>query len=57
MEHDLPSTFASRRVLIIDRSDENRAVLRTLLERRGAEILESREAPRAMARRTPVTSI
>ena len=33
-----------RRVLIVDRSDDSRAVLRTALERRGVEILEATQA-------------
>ena len=35
---------AHRRVLIVDESDESREVLRTILERRGVEIVEAVEA-------------
>ncbi|MDG2385268.1 MAG: response regulator [Pirellulaceae bacterium] len=34
---------AQRRVLIVDESDESREVLRTILERRGVEIVEAVE--------------
>lgn len=44
-----PNQERSRRVLIVDRSPENREVLRTVLQRRGMEILEAAEPRRGLA--------
>lgn len=39
-----PRSALRRRVLIVDRSEESREVLRTVLERRGLDIFEATEA-------------
>ena len=43
------SQHASARVLIVDRSTENREVLRTVLQRNGCEIFESDEAAEGLS--------
>lgn len=41
---DHPAVSHPRRVLLVDRSDDSRDVIRTVLERRGVEILEAPSA-------------
>ncbi len=43
-----PDQAEHRRVLIIDESDDTREVLRTILERRGVEIVEAEEAEQGL---------
>jgi DNA-binding response OmpR family regulator len=45
----VPASNAAKRVLIVDQSEESREVLRTMLERHGAQIWEASEAGAGLA--------
>jgi CheY-like chemotaxis protein len=45
----IPTASATKRVLIVDQSEESREVLRTVLERQGAQILEASDSAAGLA--------